>query len=122
MYALLLDNSLTDRIILFVLAGLSIPALYYYQKWKWHYHYNHSPYLNEPLKGIVTTDSIITEVSSGKSETPWSNFIKYKSTENIMLLYLGPNVFKTIARDFFTSTEDWEKAKLIVMNGMKKNS
>jgi len=114
-----LCKSYLEWFILLSLGLMSIPVLHAYQKWKWRYHYKRSPYLSEPLKGSVTKNGIITEVPSGKSETPWPNFIKFKSTEDLMLLYIAPNAFKTLSKEFFASSEDWEKARQLVRNGLK---
>ena len=115
-----LCKSYLEWIILLALGLTSIPVLHAYQKWKWRYHYKRSPYLSEPLRGSVTQHGIITEVPSGKSETPWSNFIKMKSTDDLMLIYIAPNAFKTLSRNFFSSSEDWEMARQLVMNGLRK--
>jgi hypothetical protein len=120
MAGFILCRSYLEWFILISLCLISIPVLHAYQKWKWRYHYKKSPYLSEPLSGRVTQNGIITEVLSGTSETPWKNIIDYKSTENLMLLYIGPNVFKTLSRSFFSSQEDWEKARQLVINGTKK--
>lgn len=122
MAGFILCKSYLDWFILIALCVLSIPVLHAYQKRKWRYHYKNSPYLSEALKGKVTKHGVITEVPSGASETQWSKIIKFKSTDDLILLYIGPNVFKTLSRNFFSSQEDWEKARQLVINGMKKDS
>lgn len=114
-----LCKSYLEWFILISLGVLSLPVLHAYHKWKWKYHYKRSPYLNEPLKGSVTQNGIITEVPSCKSETPWSNFIKLKSTEDLMLLYIAPNAFRILSKSFFSDSKDWEKALKLVSNGLK---
>src|SRR4051812_7925427 len=71
-YAVLARNSSSERIIIFVLAALSIPVLHYYRRRKWRYHYDHSPYLGDPLSGSVSIHGMVTETPSGTSRTPWS--------------------------------------------------
>ncbi len=118
-FALPSCQSSSERTALFVLSSLSIPLLYFNQKRKWRYYYKNSPYLKEPLCGIVSSDSITVQDNAGKSETPWSRFIKYKARKDIVLLYLGPNAFKIIAKQFFATREDWETARRLVISGLR---
>ncbi len=121
-FALPSCQSSLEKTMLLTLSPLSIPLLYIAQKRKWRYYYKNSPYLKEPLCGIVSANSFAIQDNAGKSETPWSRFTKCKARKDIVLLYLGPNVFKIIAKEFFATREDWENARQIVIKGIKNKS
>jgi hypothetical protein len=78
--------------------------------------YNRSPYLLVPIRGELSEWGLRSEGSMGKSEIPWSKFVKYKINDRTVLLYQAPNLFHVIAEEFFATTDDWIRVRRLIVD------
>ena len=77
---------------------------------RWGRMYDQTPYLTNEVRGIVSPTSYIVETGSSRNEIPWSQFIRAAATDELVLLYRGPNVFNCFAKSFFDTEDDWQRA------------
>jgi len=91
------------------------PLIPVIQRRTWKRLYNRSPYLWEPIRGEVLDWGLKTVGSTGTSEVPWPKFQKYKIDDRIILLYLGPNIFHLVSAEFFATSDDWTKARQVIV-------
>jgi hypothetical protein len=89
---------------------------------RWSRIYDNTPYLTNEVRGIVSPASYTVETASGKSEIPWSQFVRVEASDEYVLLYRGPNVFNCFAKSFFKSDDDWQKARFIALEMAKGSS
>ena len=89
-----------------VIGGLGARYLYYLPKLRKVYRqqadFQHSfqySWDNETLKGSCLT---------GQSERPWSNYVKWKENENMVLLYQSDLQFEMFPKSWFQSKGDLE--------------
>jgi Na+/melibiose symporter-like transporter len=78
--------------------------------------YNKSPYLKSLLHGAVSRATFAVESDKGRSEIPWSDFIKVLANDDLVLLYRGPNLFNIMAATFFASNDDWQRARSLALD------
>jgi len=95
----------------FTLASLYVPMMLILQLWKWRRRFVRSPYLREPLSGVVSPEIFIARGSTGTTEMPWSRFVKIKDAGDFILLYPSPYQFNILSREFFASEEQWQAAR-----------
>ena len=91
-----------------------VPLVPVLQRRQWKRLYDRSPYLMEPIRGELSEWGLRSEGSMGKSELPWSKFVKYKIDDRTILLYQGPNLFHVIADEFFATRDDWVKVRQLI--------
>lgn len=77
--------------------------------------YDRSPYMHESFRGTVSPASYVVESIVGSAAIPWSKFVKAAAGDDIVLLYRGPNIFNIMAKEFFVSADDWQRARSIAL-------
>ena len=93
-----------------------LPLVPVMQRRPWKRLYDRSPYLLEPIRGEPSEWGLRSEGSMGKSEIPWSKFVKYKIDDRTVLLYQAPNLFHVIAEEFFATTDDWIRVRRLIVD------
>jgi hypothetical protein len=76
--------------------------------------YKKSPYLHDYMEGSVSQNSLKVKNNTGQSDLQWSDFIKTKYTDDLVLLYRGPNLMNFLVREFFYEEVAWKKAITII--------
>ena len=77
--------------------------------------YDKSPYLHETFTGTISHASYSAESAVGSAVLPWSKFVKVVTSDDMVLMYRGTNLFNIVAKEFFTSEADWQQAKAIAL-------
>ena len=109
------------RIILITLAVLFVPLTRFAQRLALLRVFKKSPYLTISFKGVINDERFYLESDLGHIDLPWSSFIKYKQTDDIILLYQGPTIFQVLAREFFADQEEWERARTLSITRAQSN-
>jgi hypothetical protein len=89
------------------------------RRFAWRRVYEKSPYIREMRTGVVSQQGLHVETSMGNSDVPWPKFIRARSSDGILLIYLGPNAFQILSKEFFASPADWEAARGIVLEQVR---
>jgi hypothetical protein len=105
----------------FVVSCIFVPLMLGMWALQWRRMYIKSPYLHEPLKGVVSADEFVAEASTGRTEMPWSRFTKIKEGKDFVLLYHSPYLFSILAREFFASDAEWQAAKAFARKPLPSN-
>jgi hypothetical protein len=71
--------------------------------------FNKNSPLLKPLTGVVTEEGVNLRGNRFNSNLKWSSFTHYKKTQEVVLLYQGPNAFNFLSRNLFNSDSDWEE-------------
>jgi hypothetical protein len=98
--------------VLFVVVGIL-------RRLAWRRVYEKSPYIREPRTGIVSQQGLHVETSMGSSDALWPKFIRARSSDDLLLVYLGPNAFQILPQEFFASSAEWESARKIVLDQVR---
>lgn len=97
-------------------AVLFFPRLSARSVWK------NSPTLREPLRRLITSEVMQTITPSSNVMLSWSLFAHYRSSRDLVLLYLTehPRLFLVIPRRMFRSDDDWRRFVEIVAERLPK--
>lgn len=95
----------------------SIPVIRSALRRQWRRMYENSPYLLDPISGFVSAETFIAESATGKTEMPWTRFVRVREGEDFLLLYPSPYMFHILAREFFVTDQAWEAARVFVLRG-----
>ena len=99
-------------LILVVIAATAfVPFMLGFMVLQWRRTYRQSPLLHTPLAGSVSPDKFVAEGVTGRTEMTWSQFVRIRDADDVVLLYQSPNVFMMLAREFFESDAAWETAR-----------
>jgi hypothetical protein len=63
--------------------------------------------LQAPVSGVVTPEGMQYNGADFKSELAWPVFIKYKRTDDMVLLYQGSNAFNIVPKSLFANDDQW---------------
>ena len=112
-------NAPMSVLLPFVMAGALVPLLLILQRWQWQRLFKRSPYLHEPIEGVVSEQGLHIANSRGRSDLPWTLITKYKETSDLILLYQAPNMFGIVAKEFFDDDVDWQGARDLIHQQVK---
>jgi hypothetical protein len=97
-------------VIDFLILALSVCALVAYPSWimagaavalvLWQY-----KALAEPMTIEVRDDGLFFKRINGEGLVPWSEIVKWRQNDKLLLLYPANNVFHLVPRHFFTTQE-----------------
>jgi len=71
--------------------------------------FNKNSPLLKPLTGMVTEEGVNLHGYRFNSNQKWSSFTHHKRTQDVVLLYQGPNAFNFLSRNLFRSDAEWEE-------------
>ena len=72
--------------------------------------------LHQLTRRLITPELVQTITADSNVIVRWSAYVKYRSSETVMLFYLAehPQLFTMFARSMFESEEDWEQFQQLV--------
>jgi hypothetical protein len=97
------------------LAAVYIPIILAVRTWRFGRIYDQSPYLHAQYHGKLTEANFHIEGPLGTSDIPWNKLVKVRANDDLLLLYIGPNIFHVLTRDFFASDVEWKEARALAM-------
>jgi hypothetical protein len=71
-----------DRVVPFMLGFMVL---------QWRRTYRQSPLLHAPLAGSVSPDKFVAEGVTGRTEMTWSQFVRIRDADDVVLLYQSPD-------------------------------
>ena len=113
------DLPLVIKAVIIVFGFLYLPLVWLMQRYRLTRLYRTSPYLTEPLSGFITNDKLHLENKLGQCDLPWTVFIRYMENDDMVLLYQSPIIFQLLAKEFFVSQENWERAKREIITNIQ---
>ena len=70
--------------------------------------------LSEPVSFEIREDGLYARRTHGEGLVLWSELLKWKKNQNLVLLYPAKNIFYMIPRRFFDNTEQFESFLTLV--------
>jgi hypothetical protein len=101
---------------------LVIPVVIFMIRMKWKSIYSGTPYFKYPISGELSSEGFSGSSQRGTANIPWSDITGFKSNKTVIIIYQGPLLFHVIARNFFSSSQDWESAKQIIVQAINQPS
>lgn len=105
-------------IVVFIVSCNFVPLMLGFMILQWRRTYTKSPYLHQPLVGSVSSDTLVVEGVTGRTEMRWNQFVQIKDGKDFILLYHAPNLFNILACEFFESDAAWEITRKFAMRGV----
>jgi hypothetical protein len=69
---------------------------------------------------VLFAEGITIETALSSATIPWSEFVKVLANGDTLLLYRAPNMFQILSERFFQSADDWQKARELSIELIKR--
>jgi hypothetical protein len=97
--------------MVFAAAFVWVPMMIASSLFTWRRTYTKTPFLHQRLTGSVSSQRLVVEAETGRTDITWNQFVRIRDGKDFLLLYHGPYQFNILAREFFESDADWETAR-----------
>lgn len=112
-----LEDAVPILIVFAVITGfLGLMELSIRRSWK------SNKAIHEAVQGAFTDECLETQSAIGSSKMPWSYFLKWASSEKVLLLYQADNCVNILTRDLFATEDDWRRALELVAGKVPKRA
>jgi len=68
----------------------------------------------EPIRGRISEHGLAIQGEHTSADIPWDRLLKWKASDDLLLVYEARNAMHVYPRAFFASEEDWQTARELV--------
>jgi len=70
-----------------------------------------SPLLRGPMRGAATEEGLLLHSDLGESAVQWDAFVRFKMSDDVILLYRTQSAFTIVPRSLCQSDSDWQRLR-----------